>query len=199
MLIATNSQREKTAWDKLEEVRRTRILLEKIRKQEKISGGTRELVASALSTSPAQIGRYDAILKNLCPEFMEEVKRNRINISTAYELSGLTADEQKAAFEEYRDSGRVSIKSARERKQEPTKAKTDQTPTPPNILPFAAQPERRISKPVPAMNLNGAMERLEELWVYCDDMKTSGNSFRDWQKDAQALLFVMERLKQEMT
>lgn len=96
MLIAANSQREKTAWDKIEETRRTRALLEKIRKQEKLPGDMRKLVAQTLNTSPAQIGRFDAIIRNLCPEFTEELKADRINISTAYELSGLSAEEQAA-------------------------------------------------------------------------------------------------------
>ncbi len=118
MLIAANSQREKTAWDKIEEVRRTRALLEKIKQQEKLPGDMRKLVAQTLNTSPAQIGRFDAITRNLCPAFMEELKADRINISTAYELSGLSAEDQAAAFEEYRKTGKVSIRDARERKQE---------------------------------------------------------------------------------
>lgn len=118
MLIAANSQREKTAWDKIEEARRTRALLEKIKRQEKLPGDMRKLVAQTLNTSPAQIGRFDAITRNLCPAFMEELKADRINISTAYELSGLSAEDQAAAFEEYRETGKVSIRDARERKQE---------------------------------------------------------------------------------
>ena len=122
MLIAANSQREKTAWDKIEETRRTRALLEKIRQQEKLPGDMRKLVAQTLNTSPAQIGRFDAIIRNLCPAFMAELKADRINISTAYELSGLSAEDQAAAFEEYQKSGKVSIRAARERKQDPPPA-----------------------------------------------------------------------------
>lgn len=118
MLIAANSQREKTAWDKIEEARRTRALLEKIKRQEKLPGDMRKLVAQTLNTSPAQIGRFDAITRNLCPAFMEELKADRINISTAYELSGLSAEDQAAAFEQFRETGEISIKAARERKQE---------------------------------------------------------------------------------
>lgn len=118
MLIAANSQREKTAWDKIEEARRTRALLEKIKRQEKLPGDMRKLVAQTLNTSPAQIGRFDAITRNLCPAFMEELKADRINISTAYELSGLSAEDQAAAFEQYRETGEISIRDARERKQE---------------------------------------------------------------------------------
>lgn len=118
MLIAANSQREKTAWDKIEEARRTRALLERIKQEEKLPGDMRKLVAQTLNTSPAQIGRFDAITRNLCPAFMEELKADRINISTAYELSGLSAEDQAAAFEEYRGTGKVSIRDARERKQD---------------------------------------------------------------------------------
>ena len=122
MLIAANSQREKTAWDKIEEARRTRALLEKIKRQEKLPGDMRKLVAQTLNTSPAQIGRFDAITRNLCPAFMEELKADRINISTAYELSGLSAEDQAAAFEQFRETGEISIKAARERKQDPPPA-----------------------------------------------------------------------------
>ena len=122
MLIAANSQREKTAWDKIEEARRTRALLEKIKRQEKLPGDMRKLVAQTLNTSPAQIGRFDAIIRNLCPAFMEELKADRINISTAYELSGLSAEDQAAAFEQFRETGEISIKAARERKQDPPPA-----------------------------------------------------------------------------
>ena len=122
MLIAANSQREKTAWDKIEEARRTRALLEKIKAQEKLPGDMRKLVAQTLNTSPAQIGRFDAITRNLCPAFMEELKADRINISTAYELSGLSAEDQAAAFEQFRETGEISIKAARERKQDPPPA-----------------------------------------------------------------------------
>ena len=127
MLIAANSQREKTAWDKIEEARRTRALLEKIKAQEKLPGDMRKLVAQTLNTSPAQIGRFDAITRNLCPAFMDELKADRLNISTAYELSGLSAEDQAAAFEEYRETGEISIKAARERKQDPPPAAEVQT------------------------------------------------------------------------
>jgi len=122
MLIAANSQREKTAWDKIEETRRTREIFEKIKQQEKLPGDMRKLVAQTLNTSPAQIGRFDAINRNLCPEFMEELKADRINISTAYELSGLSAEDQAAAFEKFQETGEISIRDARERKQDPPPA-----------------------------------------------------------------------------
>lgn len=133
-LIVTNSQREKTAWDKIEEVRYLREVLEKARTNPRFvevlrqivatvfggaeiqADGTRDFLAKVLHTTPAQIGRYDAIIRHLCPEFKAELKEDRINVSTAYELSGLAPEDQKAAFAEYQESGTISIKDARAKK-----------------------------------------------------------------------------------
>lgn len=118
MLIAANSQREKTAWDKIQEARRTRALLEKIKKQEKLPGNIRNLVAETLHTSATQVGRFDAIVRNLQAVWMDELKAGRLNLSAAYELSGLSGPEQQAAFVKYQQTGEISVKTAREKKQE---------------------------------------------------------------------------------
>lgn len=165
MLIAANSQREKTAWDKIEEVRRTRSLLERVKKQNKIPGGTRDIIAKTMNTSPAQIGRYDAIIKNLFPAFMEELKQDRINISTAYELSGLSQDEQREQFYKYQDSGEISIKDARAMKPESPAdplepGRTEPEPQAPSSSPpkvsTGTQPPREYQpKPTPPPAENG--------------------------------------------
>lgn len=163
-LIVTNSQREKTAWDKIEEVRYLREVLEKARKnprfvsvlqkivatvfrgEEVQADGTRDFIAKVLHTSPAQIGRYDAIIRNLCPQFKQELKEDRINVSTAYELAGLAAEDQNAAFAEYQRTGEISIKAARERKQaaEPPAAEPqEETAPPPSPRPATPEENRR--------------------------------------------------------
>lgn len=157
MLIVTNSQREKTAWDKIEEVRYLREVLEKARTKPRFvallqqivaqtfgsaevqADGTRDFIAKVLHTSTTQIGRYDAIIRNLCPDFKAELKEDRINVSTAYELSGLAAEEQQAAFAEYQRTGEISIKAARERKTPPPAERTEQE-TPPPAPRTATQP-----------------------------------------------------------
>lgn len=149
MLIVTNSQREKTAWDKIEEVRYLREVLEKARTKPRFvallqqivaqtfggaevqADGTRDFIAKVLHTSTTQIGRYDAIIRNLCPDFKAELKEDRINVSTAYELSGLAAEEQQAAFAEYQRTGEISIKAARERKTPPPTERTERETPPP--------------------------------------------------------------------
>lgn len=149
MLIVTNSQREKTAWDKIEEVRYLREVLEKARTKPRFvallqqivsqtfggaevqADGTRDFIAKVLHTSTTQIGRYDAIIRNLCPDFKAELQEDRINVSTAYELSGLAAEEQQAAFAEYQRTGEISIKAARERKSPPPAERTERETQPP--------------------------------------------------------------------
>lgn len=134
-LIVTNSQREKTAWDKIEEVRYLREVLEKAKTKPRFvellrriaektfedgelqTDGTRDFIAKVLHTSTTQIGRYDTIIRHLSPEFTEELKADRINLSTAYELAGLSAENQNAAFKEYHLTGAISIKAAREWKR----------------------------------------------------------------------------------
>lgn len=134
-LIVTNSQREKTAWDKIEEVRYLREVLEKAKTKPRFvellrriaektfedgelqTDGTRDFIAKVLHTSTTQIGRYDTIIRHLSPEFAEELKADRINLSTAYELAGLPAENQNAAFKEYHLTGAISIKAAREWKR----------------------------------------------------------------------------------
>ena len=79
--------------------------------------GTRDFIAKVLHTSTTQIGRYDTIIRHLSPEFTEELKADHINLSTAYELAGLPAENQNAAFKEYHLTGAISIKAAREWKR----------------------------------------------------------------------------------
>lgn len=158
MLIVTNSQREKTAWDKIEEVRYLREMLEKARTKPRFvavlqqivaqafvgaevqADGTRDFIAKVLHTSTTQIGRYDAIIRNLCPAFKAELQAERINVSTAYELSGLAVEEQQAAFAEYQRTGEISIKDARERKNQPPTERAERE-TPPSALQTDTQPQ----------------------------------------------------------
>jgi len=179
MLIVTNSQREKTAWDKVEEVRFLREVLEKARTKPRFvavlqnivatafggaevqADGTRDFIAKVLHTSTTQIGRYDAIIRNLCPAFKAELQEDRINISTAYELSGLNPADQQAAFEDYRASGEISIRTARERKQDTPPASEIKEPPPPPIEYQEEPPAPPASAPQPAAQTTETKRREE--------------------------------------
>lgn len=181
-LIVTNSQREKTAWDKIEEVRYLREVLEKARTNTRFvdvlrqivatvfsgaevqADGTRDFIAKVLHTTPAQIGRYDAIIRHLCPEFKAELKEDRINVSIAYELSGLAPEDQKAAFAEYRESGTISIRDARAKKpgaQQQDKA-AENPPTPLAVESPKETPSHHVSPPLTVPEKQPREEPREE-------------------------------------
>lgn len=114
LLITTNSQREKTDWDKVQEATRLRALLNQKRRMGKVSGETRKLIAEQLGTTPAQVGRYDSIEKHLIPAFKNWLEEGKIGISVAYELSILPKDAQeKAAAECWGKHGPITLEDVR--------------------------------------------------------------------------------------
>lgn len=118
LIITTNSQREKTNWDRVQETKHLHDVLRRYKARGgKLPGRLREIIADTLNTSTTQIGRMGAIAKNLIPEFQEEMREKRLGISAAYELSGMTEEQQKAALEEYREKGSFSVSDAKQRKE----------------------------------------------------------------------------------
>ena len=132
LLIATNATvRQLSDWERVKQVKEMRALLEEYKKNEKLPGRIRDLIAQTLNTSPTQIGRMDAIEKNLSLEFKEEFRDGGLNMSTAYELSGLPEKEQKEAFEKYQEKGGLSINDVKQKKntlqnKRESQGKTDQ-------------------------------------------------------------------------
>lgn len=107
LLIAANSQREKTTWDKLEEVRRMRYLQRQAKAEQGLNGRVRDLVARSLNISSSRVAKYDSILNNLISPLMEEIKADNLPISTAYELSKLNTEQQQAAFTCFVQTGKL--------------------------------------------------------------------------------------------
>ena len=143
LLIATNGQREKTDWDKVQEATRLRELLERKRRFRRVPGKTRELIAKELGTTPAQVGRYESISKRLLLDFKEEMEAGKMGISVAYELSTLTEQAQKAALAEYVEKGTLSIEDVKRRKQE----EEAKQPTPGQITIEEAEREQKAAQP----------------------------------------------------
>ena len=107
LLIAANSQREKTAWDKLEEVRQMREIARRAKEQHGIPGRVRDLVAKSLNVSNSRIAKYDSILNNLIPTLMDEIKADRLPISVAYDLSKRTPSQQQKCFDFFLEHGKL--------------------------------------------------------------------------------------------
>lgn len=107
--MQTNLYREKTDWEKMQEVIRT----EEIVKKMKTSGRVRDNVQKILKVSGGQQGRFHAIHSNLYGQLMEEFKENRIKGSVAYELSKLSVEFQKQACEIFQRDGNLSLEDTK--------------------------------------------------------------------------------------
>ena len=119
LLIMTNSTaRELSDWEKMKQAEELRESFESLKKRENLPGRVRDLVAEALNTSPTQIARLNAIDNNLTPEFKEEFKQGKIGTSAAYELSGMSTEQQKKEYSYYRESGSVSASEIKEQKRQ---------------------------------------------------------------------------------
>lgn len=119
LLIITNSTtRELTDYEKTKQAEKLKELLIEYKREEKLPGRVREIIADILNTSSTQVARMEGITNNLIPEFKEEFKEEKVNISAAHELSTLPEEVQQQVFEEYKDKGEISLKDVRSKKEE---------------------------------------------------------------------------------
>ncbi|CAI3572023.1 ParB/RepB/Spo0J family partition protein [Clostridium neonatale] len=117
LLITNSTTRELTDWEKVQQTEKLRELLIEYKKENKLTGRVREIIADILNISTTQIERMESISKNLTEEFKEELKEENLNISTAHEISRLPEEQQKEVYEEYKDKGNITIKDVKKKKE----------------------------------------------------------------------------------
>lgn len=122
-IIIANAYREKSVGDMIEEEQRLKASLERMKAAGKQikgydlqSGRLREVISSMLHMSKTKIAQIETVSNNLIPEFKEELDKERLTFSAAYELSGMTPEEQKEALEKYKTDGELTHKDIREMK-----------------------------------------------------------------------------------
>lgn len=113
LLITNSTARQLTEWEKTQQAERLRELLTEYKKQEKLPGRIREIVADILNVSTSKIARMESISKNLSEDLKEEFKDNNINISTAYEASKLQDKQQEEIYEELKEKGEIKIQDVK--------------------------------------------------------------------------------------
>ena len=128
-LIIANTYRNKTAKDILEEEQRLKETLQRMKKDgltlqgyKLDSGRLRDIIADMLKMPITKIAQIESINKRLIPKFTEELKEGRLTFSAAYELSGMTEEEQNDMLEKYEESGLTfkEIKEAKEANRQQT-------------------------------------------------------------------------------
>lgn len=141
LLIYTNSTtRQLSDWEKVTQLAQLKELLKEYKKNHELPGRVRELLAETLNVSVSQVARIESINDNLVPEFKDELKQNNINFSTAAELSRMSASEQKAVYEQHKETGQTKLKTVREKKAEQSQ------PQPAPAQPTAPQSNCRLSE-----------------------------------------------------
>ena len=120
-IIIANSYRSKTISDMIEEETRLKASLErmkaagkKIKGYDLQSGRLRDVISSMLHVSKTKIAQIEAINNNLIPEWKEELKKERLTFSAAYELSGMTEDEQRETLGKFSETGELTHKEVKD-------------------------------------------------------------------------------------
>ena len=124
-IIIANAYRSKNTADMIQEEKRLKESLTRMKAEGKTikgydlqSGRLRDVIAAMMKTSKTKVAQIETINKNLIPEWQEEMKKERITFSAAYEISGLTAEEQKEQHERFGMNGELTHKEVKEIKAE---------------------------------------------------------------------------------
>nr|DAH33305.1 MAG TPA: chromosome partitioning protein [Caudoviricetes sp.] len=124
-IIIANAYRTKSVKDIIEEEQRLKACLErmkadgkKIKGYDLKSGRLRDVISSMLKMSKTKIAQVESISNNLIPEFREELNNERLTFSAAYELSGMSEEQQQEALEKYKETGELSYTEIKDMKAE---------------------------------------------------------------------------------
>lgn len=131
-IISANAYRTKSIADTIEEEQRLKTSLERMRAAGKQikgydlnSGRLRDVIASMLRMSKTKVAQIESVSNNLIPEFKEELNKERLTFSAAYELSGMTEEEQREALAAYEETGEITHKDVKNMKEEKAAGQQD--------------------------------------------------------------------------
>lgn len=131
-IISANAYRTKSIADTIEEEQRLKTSLERMRAAGKQikgydlnSGRLRDVIASMLRMSKTKVAQIESVSNNLIPEFKEELNKERLTFSAAYELSGMTEEEQREALATYEETGEITHKDVKNMKGEKATGQQD--------------------------------------------------------------------------
>ncbi|MBR4026802.1 MAG: DUF3850 domain-containing protein [Lachnospiraceae bacterium] len=124
-IIIANAYRTKSITDLIEEETRLKTSLERMRAAGKKvkgydlqSGRLRDVIASMLHISKTKVAQFEAVNNNLISEWKEELKKGQLTFSAAYELSGMSTENQREALGKFVNFGEISLKDIKDMKEE---------------------------------------------------------------------------------
>ncbi|SEJ59962.1 Chromosome segregation protein Spo0J, contains ParB-like nuclease domain [Propionispira arboris] len=108
LLFANATMRQLSDWERVEQTRQLKEVLKEYKDLgNALPGRLRDYIAGALDVSPTTAGRLEKIDKNLVPELKGSLKNGDIALTTATELAGMSAADQKAVYEQ--TGGKVKL------------------------------------------------------------------------------------------
>ena len=176
ILIFTNStQRERTDYEKMQEIKEVRKLLEEWQKDNKLSGKLQNIIAEILGTNKTKVGTLEHIDGKLIEPFKNEFAAGQISTHTANEIAGLNEEMQQGLYETYKETGTITAKDARAikepPKEPPKEAEAKENPKEEKKPENEAQDEPKIiyNQPPPdttdrrSLIVNGKINRYKEF------------------------------------
>lgn len=122
-LIIANAYRTKNTKDILEEAKQLKESLQYMKENNltlcgvKLDGKIRDAIANIMKMSSTKIAQIDSINNNLLPEFKEKLGNGEMTFSAAYELSGMTQEEQAEMLENHENGSSPTLKEVRNAKK----------------------------------------------------------------------------------
>ena len=147
ILIFTNStQRERTDYEKMQEIKEVRQLLEEWQKNNELSGKLQNIIAEILGTNKTKVGTLEHIDGKLIEPFKEEFAEGKISTHAANEIAGLDEVAQQALYKTYKETGSLTAKDARAIKEPDKQQKAPKEP------PKEAEAKETTKKPETPQN-----------------------------------------------
>lgn len=167
-IIVANAYRTKTIGDQLEEAKRLKESLQYMKENNltlqgvKLDGKIRDVIANIMKTSATKIAQIDGINKNLLPEFTEQLKAGKLTFSAAYELSGMSEEDQRELLEQHLEAGDMpTLKEVKEAKQTEEVSDSD---TLPGQMRFPEDYEKQLEKKEESDQEEEQEPEQEEEW-----------------------------------
>lgn len=147
ILIFTNStQRERTDYEKMQEIKEVRQLLTEWQKDNKISGKLQNVIAEVLGTNKTKVGTLEHIDGRLIEPFKNEFAAGKISTDAANKIAGLDDAAQQALYEIYKETGSLTAEDVKAIK------KPDKQQEAPKEPPKEAEAKETPKEPVKAEN-----------------------------------------------
>ena len=114
LIFANSTSRRLSDYELVYQAKRLREILTELKEGGfSFAGKKREIIAEFLKVSPSQVSKYESIGKNLSPELTVELKHDKINVTTAYELSKLSSEKQEEALAKHKSGGKLTPESVK--------------------------------------------------------------------------------------